>query len=116
MDCARCGGELETYTLGGNEAYVCGECGFVDTPVDHEATPRPEPEPWEEALERFYETYVDGEAAVTGSGETAALVELASEDDSTDDSDDEPEDDRASEESESKDGAESTTEETEKPA
>lgn len=113
MDCARCGGELETYTLGGNEAYVCVECGFVDTPVDHEATPRPEPEPWEEALERFYETVVDGEAAVTGSGETAALVELASE---ADDSDDEPEDDSGSEGSESKDGAESTTEETEKPA
>jgi hypothetical protein len=76
MECSRCGGNLETYTLDGNEAYVCAECGFVDTPVEHEATPRPEPEPWEEALKRFHEKYVEGDVAITGTGETAALVEL----------------------------------------
>ncbi|MEF8825762.1 MAG: hypothetical protein V5A27_05400 [Halapricum sp.] len=79
MECSRCGGDLETYTLDGNEAYVCAECGFVDTPVEHEATPRPEPEPWEEALKRFHEKYVEGDVAITGTGETAALVELESE-------------------------------------
>lgn len=76
MDCSRCGGELDTYSLGDNEAYVCTDCGFVDTPVEHEVTSRPEPEPWTAALKRFHEKFVEGEAAIVGSGETAALVEI----------------------------------------
>ncbi|QCC50212.1 zf-TFIIB domain-containing protein [Halapricum salinum] len=76
MDCSRCGGELETYSLGEKEAYVCTDCGFADTPVEHEATKRPEPEPWAAALKRFHEKFVEGDAAIVGSGETAALVEI----------------------------------------
>jgi hypothetical protein len=103
MDCSRCGGELETYALGDKEAYVCGDCGFVDTPVEHEATPRPEPEPWGKALERFHEKFVEGDAAVVGSGETAALVEIDTEDgDDPDETEtDEEETDADTEESES---------------
>ncbi|QSG15836.1 hypothetical protein [Halapricum desulfuricans] len=76
MDCSRCGGDLEVYSLGEEEAYVCADCGFVDTPVDHEVSTQPDPEPWERALRRFYEKHVDGDAAIVGSGETAALVEI----------------------------------------
>ncbi|QSG06801.1 hypothetical protein [Halapricum desulfuricans] len=77
MDCSRCGGDLEVYSLGEQEAYVCADCGFVDTTVEHEVKTRPEPEPWERALERFYRKHTDDtEAAVVGSGETAALVEI----------------------------------------
>ncbi|QSG09739.1 hypothetical protein [Halapricum desulfuricans] len=76
MDCSRCGGDLEVYSLGEQEAYVCADCGFVDTTVEHEVKTRPEPEPWERALERFYRKHVDTEAAIVGSGETAALVEV----------------------------------------
>jgi len=76
MDCSRCGGKLETYSLGEKEAYVCTDCGFADTPVEHEVTPRPEPEPWTAALKRFHEKFVEGDAAIVGSGETAALVEI----------------------------------------
>jgi hypothetical protein len=87
MDCSRCGGELETYALGDKEAYVCDDCGFVDTPVEHEATKRPEPEPWAKALERFHEKFVEGDVAVVGSGETAALVEIDAQAASDDDPD-----------------------------
>ncbi|MEF8883413.1 MAG: hypothetical protein V5A34_12925, partial [Halapricum sp.] len=107
----RCGGDLETYTLDGNEAYVCAECGFVDTPVEHEATPRPEPEPWEEALKRFHEKYVEGDVAITGTGETAALVELESAE-----SDDEAADDTDDDNPDSEGTTESKTDEQEKPA
>jgi len=75
MDCSRCGGELDVYSLGKKEAYVCVDCGFIDTPVEHEVPTQPEPEPWERALRRFDEKH-DQEAAIVGSGETAALVEI----------------------------------------
>lgn len=78
MDCSRCGGDLEVYSLGEQEAYVCADCGFVDTPVEHEVQTRLEPEPWERALERFYEKHTDSDAAIVGSGETAALVAIES--------------------------------------
>ncbi|MCU4718475.1 hypothetical protein [Halapricum hydrolyticum] len=77
MDCSRCGGDLEVYSLGEQKAYVCADCGFVDTPVEHEVQTRPE-EPWERALERFYQKHIDSDAAIVGSGETAALVEVES--------------------------------------
>lgn len=80
MDCSRCGGDLEVYSLGEREAYVCVDCGFVDTPVEHEI-PERSAEPWERALERFYERHRGGDAAIVGSGETAALVEIDSETD-----------------------------------
>ncbi len=76
MDCSRCGGDLEVYSLGENEAYVCVDCGFVGTPVEHTISTQSEPEPWERALQRFYEKHVGGDAAIVGSGETAALVEI----------------------------------------
>jgi len=57
MDCRRCGGELETYTLEDSEACVCLDCGFLDTPVDHGDIEMTDPEPWSEAIERFYERY-----------------------------------------------------------
>lgn len=76
MDCSRCGGDLEVYSLGDKEAYVCADCGFVDTPVEHEIATQSEPEPWERALQRFYDKHVDQDAAIVGSGETAALVEI----------------------------------------
>jgi hypothetical protein len=57
MDCRRCSGELETYTLADSEASVCPNCGFVDTPVDHSDVEMVDPEPWSKAIERFYERY-----------------------------------------------------------
>jgi len=76
MDCSRCGGDLEVYSLGDKEAYVCADCGFVDTPVEHEIATQSQPEPWERALQRFYDKHVDQDAAIVGSGETAALVKI----------------------------------------
>lgn len=59
MDCRRCGGQVETYALEGNEACICLDCGFVDTPVDFEDLEDQDPEPWSKAIERFYEKYAE---------------------------------------------------------
>jgi hypothetical protein len=55
MECSRCGGRLETYALNGSEACVCEDCGFVDTPFEHDDVEFDDPEPWSTAIERFYE-------------------------------------------------------------
>jgi len=129
MDCSRCGGELETYSLGEKEAYVCIDCGFADTPVEHEVTPRPEPEPWTAALKRFHEKFVEGDAAIVGSGETAAIVEIDREqsdsETATDEKDteadaeadtDEENTDADEENAEAEDVSDDVAEEREKPA
>jgi hypothetical protein len=45
--------------LDGNEACVCRDCGFVDTPVDHGNADFQEPESWSVAIRRFYEKHTD---------------------------------------------------------
>lgn len=57
MACARCGGPLEAFELGGQRAVVCTECGFADTPVGHEPERRAGEESWEQAIERFLEQF-----------------------------------------------------------
>jgi len=44
---------METYALDGKEASVCPDCGFVDTPVEHDDIDRRPSESWSDALERF---------------------------------------------------------------
>ncbi|MFW6437197.1 MAG: hypothetical protein ACOCYZ_06150 [Halococcoides sp.] len=59
MTCARCGGPLETFELGGQRAVVCADCGYVDTAVGHEPSPNGEEESWDRAIERFIEKFGD---------------------------------------------------------
>ena len=56
MDCPRCGGEVETYSLSGNDAEICESCGYVGVAVEHQSE-RLEFESWNDALERFYENH-----------------------------------------------------------
>ena len=39
--------------MGGSEATVCDSCGYVGVPADHHGEIE-SPEPWSEALRRFY--------------------------------------------------------------
>jgi len=57
MTCARCGGQLEAFELQGQRAVVCTECGYADTPVEHEPSRRNGEESWERAIERFLEKF-----------------------------------------------------------
>lgn len=69
MDCPRCGGDLVSYELEGEEAVVCEGCGYVGVPADH----RPEgeePETWTRALRRFRERH---RAEREAGGERVAL-------------------------------------------
>ena len=55
MDCPRCDeGVLDAYSLGGREAVICRDCGYVGIETDHhpEST---EVESWSDAIERFRE-------------------------------------------------------------
>ncbi|AGN02904.1 hypothetical protein L593_14850 [Salinarchaeum sp. Harcht-Bsk1] len=54
MECPRCGGEIETYSLAGHDADICESCGYVGVAVEHQSEPE-EFESWTDALERFYE-------------------------------------------------------------
>ena len=56
MECPRCGGQLETYSLDGEKAVGCGSCGYVGVDVEHYREPD-DAESWDEALERFYEKH-----------------------------------------------------------
>lgn len=60
MVCPRCGGRLETLSLGGREAHVCEDCAYVGVPVDHESE-RDDPESWETAIRRFKRKHSPGE-------------------------------------------------------
>lgn len=72
MDCPRCGGKLDVYSLGGRQSGVCTECGYVGIPADHHSEPDEPPEPWPEALKRFYRRLQpDAEPAGAGDGEEA---------------------------------------------
>ncbi|MFB6148628.1 MAG: hypothetical protein ABEJ48_03085 [Halobacteriales archaeon] len=53
MDCPRCGGAVETYTLGEREASSCDRCGWVgiDAILQDEPT-RPENDSWEEVIQQ----------------------------------------------------------------
>ena len=53
MDCPQCGGTLATYALGGREASVCEDCGYVGIAAEHRGDPR-SVESWDDALRRFY--------------------------------------------------------------
>ena len=68
MACPRCDGTLETYSLGGREAVICRNCGYVGIEADHrpEAT---EVETWSEALTRFRDGDGDGNGG-GGGGES----------------------------------------------
>ena len=55
MDCPRCGGGIEEYSLLGSEAQFCESCGYVGVAVEHQRESR-EVETWDEALERFFES------------------------------------------------------------
>jgi len=66
MVCQRCGGSVETYELGGRDALVCRECGYLDTPVRHEPETTPS-ESWPEAIERFMEKFASTNGSEPGS-------------------------------------------------
>jgi spore maturation protein CgeB len=46
---------MDHYTYQGKEAVVCGECGYLDVPADHQYSHETF-ESWESALERFYDS------------------------------------------------------------
>ena len=54
MECPRCDEDLEAYRLGGREAVICRDCGYVgiETDLHPEST---EVESWSEAIQRFRE-------------------------------------------------------------
>lgn len=56
MDCPQCGGTLATYALGGREASVCEDCGYVGIAAEHRGDPR-SVESWDDALRRFYRAH-----------------------------------------------------------
>jgi len=56
MDCPQCGGTLATYALGGREASVCEDCGYVGIAAEHRGAPR-SVESWDDALRRFYRAH-----------------------------------------------------------
>jgi len=56
MDCPQCGGTLATYALGGEEASVCEDCGYVGIAAEHRGDPRTV-ESWNDALRRFYRAH-----------------------------------------------------------
>jgi len=52
MDCPRCGGSLDAYTLQENRALRCADCGWTGTEADLADVEGVGPsESWEEALE-----------------------------------------------------------------
>jgi predicted nucleic acid-binding Zn-ribbon protein len=53
MDCPRCGERLDRYRQGDREASSCPGCGWTGVSADHHGETRI-PEPWSEALRRFY--------------------------------------------------------------
>lgn len=52
MECPRCGGDLDRYTLGPREAVGCDSCGYVGVPVEHRGE-RTRVESWEAAVSRY---------------------------------------------------------------
>lgn len=56
MECPRCGGRLETYSLGEEESVGCESCGYVGVEVEHDHEPL-RFESWDDAIERFYEKH-----------------------------------------------------------
>lgn len=56
MTCPQCGGRLATYALGGEEASVCEDCGYVGIAAEHRGDPRTV-ESWDDALRRFYRAH-----------------------------------------------------------
>ncbi|WP_251329242.1 hypothetical protein [Haloplanus pelagicus] len=64
MDCPQCEGTLATYALGGREASVCEDCGYVGIAAEHRGDPH-RIESWDEALRRFYRAHgADAEPGV----------------------------------------------------
>ncbi|ELY38333.1 TFIIB-type zinc ribbon-containing protein [Natronorubrum tibetense] len=54
MECPRCQGSLEEYSLGDVSTVTCPHCNFADVPVDH-VQEGEETESWRDAFNRFYE-------------------------------------------------------------
>lgn len=108
MECARCGGQLETYALNGKEACVCPNCGFADTPVDHDDIDWQNPEPWSAAIERFYEKHAELAESDDGaeSGEPTDS-EVGAESEETTETPDPAESDEAAETTDGSESAES---------
>jgi uncharacterized paraquat-inducible protein A len=52
MECPRCDGPMESYTLEDTTAVVCPRCGYVGIPADHRSVTEPS-ESWDDAIERF---------------------------------------------------------------
>lgn len=76
MECPRCGGRLERYTLGDRETASCGDCGYVGVPVEHRGERR-RVESWEEAIARYSDAASAGSVTVESvDGEPALAVVL----------------------------------------
>ncbi len=76
MECPRCGGKLEQYTLGDRETASCGDCGYVGVPVEHRGELR-RVESWEEAISRYPDAAGAGSVTVESvDGEPALEVAL----------------------------------------
>lgn len=52
MECPRCEGPVESYTLDGTSAVVCQRCGYVGIPTDHRSGTETS-ESRDEAIARF---------------------------------------------------------------
>ncbi len=52
MECPRCGGPLERYTLSGQSSVTCEGCGYAGVSVDHRGERRTV-ETWTEAMSRI---------------------------------------------------------------
>jgi hypothetical protein len=59
MECPRCRGRVEAYTLGRREAAICQECGWVGVTTSLSGEGDTEaPESWDEALDRVTDRQV----------------------------------------------------------
>jgi hypothetical protein len=54
MACPRCGGDLDRYQHGDDEAVACSDCGWTGISVDHHGEIRT-PDTWSDALNRFHQ-------------------------------------------------------------
>jgi transcription elongation factor Elf1 len=78
MDCPRCGGDLDRYTLGDRTAVGCASCGYAGVPVEHRGE-RTRVTTWSEAIARYADAASTGSVTVkTVDGEPELEVVLNS--------------------------------------
>jgi predicted flap endonuclease-1-like 5' DNA nuclease len=78
MDCQRCSGPLEAYTLGGRSAAICQQCGWVGVKASLQGDgERESPESWDEALGRVTERRVSTDRDETTLPDVATGAERA---------------------------------------